>query len=234
MTVDLNCDMGELEDAAIEVALMEHVTSANVACGAHAGDEAMMERTIRLAISRGVQVGAHPGYPDRANFGRIAMDMPASELEASIVAQLEALAAVVQRSGGAIRHVKPHGALYNVAAKDRAVAGTIARAVARWKGDVTLVGLAGSAMLDVWRKHGFHVAAEGFADRAYEPDGTLRPRSLPGALLTDPAEAAEQALRLAGCVDTICIHSDTPQSVAIACEVARRLRDSGVAIKACR
>jgi UPF0271 protein len=180
-----------------------------------------------------VQVGAHPSYPDRANFGRLALTISEADLEASLHEQLERFAAVAARCGAAVRHVKPHGALYNVAVKNRNVAATVGRAVARWNRSVTLVGLAGSPMLDVWREAGFRVAAEGFADRAYEADGTLRSRLQPGALLTDPANAARQALRLIGQVDTICIHGDTPGSVAIAAEVARQLRASGAMIAAC-
>src|SRR5215831_19863558 len=115
MTIDLNCDMGELEDSAHEAALMEHITSANIACGGHAGDENTMERTARLALARGVRIGAHPGYPDRANFGRLEMQMPAEEIARTVREQIERLDVIVQRLGGEIVHVKPHGALYNVA-----------------------------------------------------------------------------------------------------------------------
>ena len=217
MTMDLNCDMGELEDARLEAALMEYVTSANIACGGHAGDEASMERTARLALARGVRIGAHPGYPDRANFGRIAIPMPAAEIERTVRRQIERLDAVVRSLGGRIVHVKPHGALYNVAVRNAEVARAIAGGVAAWDPRVTLFGLAGSAMLDVWREMGLAVAAEAFADRRYEPDGTLRPRQFASALITDPREAARQALRFAreGQVQTICVHGDTPGAVDI-------------------
>jgi UPF0271 protein len=215
--MDLNCDMGELEDARHEAALMEYVTSANIACGGHAGDEASMERTARLAIARGVRIGAHPGYPDRANFGRIAIPMPPAEIERMVRRQIERLDAVVRSLGGRVVHVKPHGALYNVAVRNTEVARAIAGGVAAWDPSVTLFGLAGSAMLDVWRQMGLCVAAEAFADRRYEPDGTLRPRQLADALITDPREAARQALRFAreGNVQTICVHGDTPGAVDI-------------------
>ena len=215
--MDLNCDMGELEDARHEAALMEYVTSANIACGGHAGDEASMERTARLAIARGVRIGAHPGYPDRANFGRIAIRMPAAEIEGTVRRQIERLDAVVRSLGGRIVHVKPHGALYNAAVRNTEVARAIAGGVAAWDPRVTLFGLAGSAMLDVWREMGLAVAAEAFADRRYEPDGTLRPRQFADALITDPREAARQALRFAreGNVQTICVHGDTPGAVDI-------------------
>jgi UPF0271 protein len=215
--MDLNCDLGELEDARHEAALMEYVTSANIACGGHAGDEASMERTARLAMARGVRIGAHPGYPDRASFGRIAIPMAAAEIERMVRRQIERLDAVVRSLGGRIVHVKPHGALYNVAVRNAEVARAIAGGVAAWDPRVTLFGLAGSAMLDVWREMGLAVAAEAFADRRYEPDGTLRPRQFAGALITDPREAARQALRFAreGQVQTICVHGDTPGAVDI-------------------
>jgi UPF0271 protein len=223
--VDINCDMGELEDAALEAELMRHVTSANVACGGHAGDEATMERTIRLAAAHGVRVGAHPGYPDRENFGRVALPIPAADLEESIYGQLLRLEAVAARCSVSLTHVKPHGALYNVAAKDASVAESIARAVGRRSMSLVLVGLAQSICLEAWRSAGFTVAAEGFADRRYEADGTLRPRSQPGALITDVAAAARQAKELARRVDTICVHSDTPGAVGILAAVAAALRE---------
>ena len=222
--IDLNCDMGELADAAHEAALMEHITSANVACGGHAGDEDMMERTVRLALARGVRIGAHPGYPDRENFGRIELPMSPAEIERTVVEQIERLEAVVRRLGGTITHVKPHGALYNVAVKDAGVARAIGAAVARWNPSVPVFGLAGSPMLEVWRKMGLRAVGEAFADRRYEPDGTLRNRKFPDALITDPAAAAAQAVRLAraGGAETICVHGDTPGAAGIlrACRIA--------------
>ncbi|MGP8243587.1 MAG: 5-oxoprolinase subunit PxpA [Bryobacteraceae bacterium] len=229
MRVDLNCDMGELEDAAHEAALMEYVTSANIACGAHAGDQTIMERTVRLAIQRGVRIGAHPGYPDRANFGRLEMPMAPAEIEATVLEQIARLEAIVTRLGGAIEHVKAHGALYNVAVHNREVAEAIGRAVAKWNLQARLFGLAGSPMLDVWRAMGLPVAAEAFADRLYEPDGSLRNRKLPGALITDPQAAARQAVELARAgADTVCVHGDTPGAVGIlkACRTA--LADAGL------
>jgi len=217
MALDLNCDMGELEDAQREAALIEHITSANIACGGHAGDESTMERTARLALARGVRIGAHPGYPDRANFGRVEIPMPAAEIERTVREQIERLDAVVRRLGAAIVHVKPHGALYNVAVRNEEVARAIAHGVAQWNPRVTLFGLAGSPMLDVWRAMGMAVAAEAFADRRYEADGTLRSRRFPDALITDPREAAAQALRFAreGKAQTICVHGDTPGAIEI-------------------
>ena len=167
MTIDLNCDMGELPDAAHEAALMQHITSANIACGGHAGDEATMERTTRLALERGVRIGAHPGYPDRANFGRIEIAMSSEDIEQTVFDQIERLDAVVRRLGGAIVHVKPHGALYNVAVRNAGVARAIGNGVARWNSRVPVFGLAGSPMLDVWREMGLPVAGEAFAVRLY-------------------------------------------------------------------
>ncbi len=217
MKLDLNCDMGELEDAAHEAALMEYITSANIACGGHAGDEGTMERTVLLALGRGVRIGAHPGYPDRENFGRLEIEMSAEAIAETVFQQIARLHAVVARLGGEIVHVKPHGALYNVAVKNGEVARAIANGVARWNPGVTIFGLAGSPMLDVWREMGMKVAGEAFADRRYEPDGTLRSRKFPDALITDPAAAAAQALRFAreGQAETVCVHGDTPGSVAI-------------------
>jgi 5-oxoprolinase (ATP-hydrolysing) subunit A len=222
MTIDLNCDLGELPDAALEEALMAHISSANVACGGHAGDALTMRGTVELARRYGVAVGAHPGYPDRPNFGRLPLALSGEQIAETVYQQIQALAAIA----GHLAHVKPHGALYNVAASNPDVARAIAEGVARFTKDLVLVGLAGSVMLDVWREMGFRVAAEGFADRRYQPDGSLRSRQFPDALITQPDEAAAQALRLArqGQVQTICVHGDTPGSVEIVAAVARALR----------
>jgi UPF0271 protein len=224
--IDLNCDMGELPDDRHEAALMQYITSANIACGAHAGDEATMERTARLAIERGVRIGAHPGYPDPANFGRLEMPLSEEEIAATVHLQILRLEAIVSRLGAAIVHVKPHGALYNVAVRNEGVARAIGEGVARWNRAVPVFGLAGSPMLDVWRSLGLPVAGEAFADRRYEPDGTLRNRKFPDALITDPAAAAAQAVRLAreGRAQTICVHGDTPGAVAILKSVREALQ----------
>jgi len=213
--VDLNCDMGELEDSEHEAALMQYITSANIACGGHAGDEGTMERTTRLALQCGVHIGAHPGYPDRANFGRLEMDLSAAEIASTVCEQIERLDAVVRRMGGQIVHIKPHGALYNVAVRNEEVARAIGAGVAKWNARVPIFGLARSPMLDVWRSMGLAVAGEAFADRRYEPDGTLRSRKFPDALITNPQDAAAQAVRLARTADTICVHGDTPGAVEI-------------------
>ena len=224
LRMDLNCDLGELDDAAHEAALMEYITSANIACGGHAGDEGTMERTARLALARGVRIGAHPSYPDRAHFGRTAMALSAAEIEATVREQIARLDAVVRKLGGQITHVKAHGALYNVAGRDEETARAIGRAVAGWNRAAILFGLLGSPSLEIWREQGLPVAAEAFADRRYEPDGSLRSRQFADALITDPREAAAQAARFArdGKAQTLCVHGDTPGAVEIlkACRTA--------------
>lgn len=228
--MDLNCDMGELPELlATQEELLRYVTSVNIACGGHAGDEALMRATVEQARRAGAAIGAHPGYPDRARFGRLHVDMAPEAIAASVYEQ-------IARLGGDIAHVKPHGALYNDAARDRSIARAIAEGAGRWSRDVVLVGLSGSVMLEVFREAGFRVAREAFADRAYEPDGTLRPRRLPGALIEDPEAAARQAVAIARAdrADTICIHGDTPGAVRIAEAVARALREAGVTVAALR
>lgn len=231
-TIDVNCDMGEIPALVADGTqdlLLAHVTSVNVSCGAHAGDRETIERTIRAAAARRVHVGAHPGYPDRENFGRVALAMSPAQIADSVFAQLIAFEEIASRCGAVVEHVKPHGALYNTAVKERSIAQAIADGVRRWRKSIPVMGLAGSLMLDVFRASGFEALAEAFADRAYEPDGTLRSRQLPGAMIHSPAEAAAQALRLAqsGTVDTICIHSDTRGSVEIAAAVEKTLREAG-------
>jgi 5-oxoprolinase (ATP-hydrolysing) subunit A len=248
-SIDFNCDMGEMPEAiadGTQEALLRSITSANVACGGHAGDERTMRTTIEQAMRAGVFIGAHPGYPDRENFGRLELKMSPDAVASSIYEQVHALAQVAAKCGAKLVHVKPHGALYNQAVKNRELAEAIAQGVAKFSKDLVLMGLAESPMLDVFRDGGFGVAAEAFADRRYEPDGTLRSRKFEDALIRDPAEAAKQALSIAqwGIVtahdgtevkltaQTICIHGDTPGSVQIAAAVARTLRDAGVNLSA--
>lgn len=232
MTIDLNADMGE--GAGADEALMDVVTSANVACGAHAGDEQTMRRTVRAAKAAGVVVGAHPGFPDREHFGRRELTMAPAEIEETVRTQIAALAAVARDEGVALAHVKAHGALYNMAARDIDMAAAIARAIAAVDPALVMVGLPGSALQRAAQAAGLRFAAEGFADRAYEPDGSLVARAKPGALITDPDHAAAGALRLAreGRVRTICIHSDTPGAVDIARAVRRALDAAGVRVAA--
>ena len=244
-TIDLNCDMGEVPEAiadGTQEALMHSITSVSIACGGHAGDEQTMRTTIEQALRWKVAIGAHLGYPDPANFGRVELKMPPKEIAASVFEQVRTLAEIAARRGARVVHVKPHGALYNQAVRNRELAAAIAKGVARWSRDVVLVGLAGSPMLDVFREAGFTVAAEAFADRRYEPDGTLRSRKFEDALIRNPEEAAWQALGIAerGVViasdgsevsvdaQTLCIHGDTPGAPDIAATVARSLREAGV------
>ncbi|MGB7846632.1 MAG: 5-oxoprolinase subunit PxpA [Candidatus Acidiferrum sp.] len=249
--IDLNCDMGEMPEALADgsqEALMQYVSSANIACGGHAGDAKTMRTTIEQARRRAVAVGAHPGYEDRANFGRIELQITPEQISTSVHHQVLALGEIAQQCGAHIGHVKPHGALYNQAARSRGIARAIAEGVRRWKTDVILVGLAGSIMLEEFRAMGFPVAAEAFADRRYERDGSLRSRKFEDALLGDPQQAAEQALRIVqlGSVaaaddssiplqaDTICIHGDTPGAVDIAAAVHRCLEEARITIRALR
>src|SRR5690349_11100965 len=223
MRIDLNCDMGELPEAiadGTQEALLRSITSANVACGGHAGDERTMRTTVEQSMRAGVAVGAHPGYPDRENFGRLELKMSAEAVANSIYEQVRALAEVAAKCGAKLVHVKPHGALYNQAVKNHELSEAIATGVAKYSKDLVLMGLAESPMLEVFREAGFAVAAEAFADRRYEPDGTLRSRKFEDALIRNPEEAAWQALGIAerGVViasngsevpvgaQTICIH----------------------------
>ncbi len=221
---------------------MGSITSANVACGGHAGDTPTMTQTLLAARELNVAVGAHPSFPDRANFGRIAMDIPASEIERSVRDQIMSLAAIAKSLGIRVAHVKPHGALYH-AARSRPVAEAIGLAALTVDPDLVTVGQAGSPTLDYWRAMNLRCAAEAFADRAYELDGTLRSRTLAGAL-HDLSRAAAQALEiarnhrvttangrhLAVHAQTICIHSDTPGAPAIAREVKQRLTTAGFSL----
>jgi UPF0271 protein len=230
-TIDINCDMGEIAEhvtGGLQEAILPHVSSVNIACGGHAGDESTMRATVEQARRLGVAVGAHPGYPDRENFGRFELDLPLEAVSGFVYEQVRALSAHAE-----IVHVKPHGALYNQAARNRELARAIAEGVAQFSRNLVLVGLAGSAMLEVFAECGFEVAAEAFADRTYEPDGTLRSRKHAGALIRDPKAAAAQAVRIAleGAARTICIHGDTPGASAIAEAVNRELRLSGFAIR---
>jgi UPF0271 protein len=246
--IDLNADVGESFGSwqkGDDERLIPLVSSVNIACGAHAGDPATIARTVRLALAHGAAIGAHPGYPDLAGFGRRDLDMAADDLEASLIVQIGAVQAVARSQGATVRHVKPHGALYNRAAHDPGLAATIAASIARLDPDLVLVGLAGSALLDAGRSAGLAVRAEGFADRSYEPDGSLRDRRLSGAIL-GPAAAAAQAVSIARDrsvatadggrlpieADTICIHGDGPDAVATAMAVRAALAAAGVDIRA--
>ena len=249
LRIDLNCDMGEIAEAmtdGTQEALMRSLTSVNIACGGHAGDERMMRATVEQAMRHGLAIGAHPGYADRENFGRLELHLTAAEVAEAVYEQVGTLAEFAADCGTRVTHVKPHGALYNQAARDSVLAGAIARGVARWNTEVVMVGLAGSVMLGVFREAGFAVAAEAFADRRYEADGSLRSRKFADALIRDPQEAGRQAVRIVerstviACdgvevsvaAQTLCIHGDTPGAAEIAATVARALRDAGVKLGA--
>ena len=247
MRIDLNADVGESFGAwrmGADEAIVPLVSSVNVACGFHAGDPLVIERTVALARRAGAGIGAHPGYPDLAGFGRRDLDMAPDELEAAVLYQLAAVAGFARAAGSELSHVKPHGALYNRAARDASVARPVARAVRRFSAELILVGLAGSQLLDAGRAEGLSVAGEAFADRAYESDGSLRSRRLPGAVLADPDAAARQALRIVreGRVssfhgtevevraETLCIHGDTPGAARYARAIRDCLEEAGVRI----
>lgn len=248
MFCDLNSDLGESFGAyrmGDDAAIMPYITSANIACGFHAGDPLVMDATIRLAVAHGVRVGAHPGYPDLQGFGRRNLYLTVEEAEAMTLYQVAALAGFARAHGVELTHVKPHGALYNQAAKERPLAEAIARGVARFSNALILIGLAGSALLAAGEDGGLRVAAEGFPDRAYEPDGSLRSRRLPGALLHDPAEVAAHAVQLVQqgiaitsgsqphrlTVDTLCLHGDSPGAAANARAVRAALEAAGVTVQ---
>lgn len=245
--IDLNADCGEAatpERLAIEDAVIGFVTSVNIACGGHAGDEGSMCYAVRAAARHGVAIGAHPSFPDRVNFGRTCMDLGAAELCATIREQIAAIDAVARSEGVSIAHCKPHGALYHAASADESIARAIYRACADLDPALRLVGQAGSRAVAWWRAWGAAVSEEAFVDRVYEPDGSLRSRALQGSLIIDPDAAAEQAnlivmaesvrcrsgtvLRLVA--NTLCVHADTPNAAAVAGRVVGSLLAAGVTL----
>ena len=241
LSIDLNADVGEGMD---DAALMPFVTSANVACGLHAGDATVMDGTVSLALANGVRVGAHPGYPDRQHFGRLPVEMPADEVENLVLYQVAALDGFVRSRGGTLTHVKPHGALYHCGAEFPDVARAIAEGVRRFRPSLVLVGAAASMLIEAGRDAGLAVAEEAFADRRYLPDGSTVPRGDARALITDPDEAAEQSIllardrvaiaadgtRVAVRADTLCLHGDTPGAEKIARRIHERFRAEGIRI----
>lgn len=244
--VDLNCDMGESFGAwhiGNDAAVLPHVTSINVACGFHGGDPSVMRATVHAAAAHRVAIGAHPGLPDLNGFGRRELAVSAQEVYDMVVYQVGALQAIAGTAGVTIKHVKPHGALYNMAAVRRDLADAIARAVQDVDVMLVLVGLSGSALIDAGRVLGLHTASEVFADRNYRADGTLVPRTAPNALITDVDAAAARALRMvtdhrvtaidgsdiAVKADTICIHGDAPNATQFAQRIRSVLRTAGVA-----
>lgn len=248
MIIDLNCDLGESfgrYELGEDEAVMASITSVNIACGMHAGDPLVIERTLRLALSRGLAIGAHPGYPDLQGFGRREMALTPGEVEAYVVYQIGAVWGFARAAGVDLAHVKPHGALYNQAAKDIFIADAIARGVKRFSPSLILVGLAGSVLVQAGKEHGLRVANEGFPDRAYLPDGSLRPRSQPGALLSSENDVCDHAVSLARdgihvdmhgekhriSVDTLCIHGDHPGAARRAAAVRAALEDSSINVR---
>jgi UPF0271 protein len=248
-TIDLNSDLGESFgrwSLGTDADVLQSVTSANVACGFHAGDPAVMRETVRAAKRAGVALGAHPGLPDLVGFGRRNMAVSPREVEDLVLYQVGALAAIAAAEGVRLQHVKPHGALYNMAVRDGALADAIARAVASFDRSLILFGLPGTELLRAGTSAGLRVAAEGFADRACEPDGSLTPRSRPGAVIHDPAEVVRRAVRMARegivtatdgrdipmRVDTICTHGDTPGSHELVRHIRSGLERAGVAVRA--
>ena len=243
LMVDLNCDMGEgfgRYTLGADADLLNWVTSANIACGFHAGDPLVMQGVVERALEKGVAIGAHPGLPDLQGFGRREMSLTPEEAEAFLLYQLGALWGVARAAGGDLTHVKPHGALYNQAARDPSIARAIARAVVRFRQPLILVGLAGSELTRAGLEMGLPVANEGFPDRGYREDGSLKPRREPGAVLESVEAVCKQALALVQQgvkvggkwirVDTLCIHGDHPQAVTFAQAVRQALESEGVRV----
>ncbi len=248
-TIDLNCDMGEgfgawkMGDDAL---LLDYVTSANIACGFHAGDPGTIHRTVKLALDKGVAVGAHPSLPDLQGFGRRRMNVSAAEVYDMVLYQIGALAGFTTACGGKLAHVKPHGALYNMAAKDGKLAQAIARAVRDFDAGLVLFGLAGSELIHAGAQAGLKIANEVFADRSYQADGSLTPRAQPDAIIHDVDAAITRVRRMVdeGRVrsqqggdipvqpDTLCIHGDEPNAVEFAKRIRQALDADGVRVAA--
>src|SRR6202162_6360641 len=243
MPVDLNADVGEGMDDSV---LLPYLTSANVACGLHAGNPGVMDATVGEGLARGGRGGAHTRYPDRENFGRVRMEMSSEAIEGLVLYQIAALEGFVRSRGGRLSHVKPHGALYHAGAPSRGVGRAVAAGVLRAGADLVVIGQPGSRLLAAAREAGLPVAAEAFADRRYRADGTLVARGEPGALLTDPEKAAEQALHLArdrfvlaqdgsrveGEAATIWLQRAPPGVPEIARRIRERFRREGIAVSA--
>jgi UPF0271 protein len=251
MRIDLNSDLGESFGPwpmGQDEVLMASITSANVACGFHAGDPSVMRRTIALARQHGVAVGAHPGFPDLVGFGRRELQATPGEVEDLVLYQLAALAGMAAAEGIRLQHVKAHGALYHMAVRDRDLADAIARAVKSFDASLILLGLPDSALLRAGAAHGLPVAAEAFADRAYEPDGALASRRKPGSVIHDTSAVVARAVRMVRArevvatdgstitlrADTLCLHGDTPGSGELAREIRAALEAAGASIRPLR
>jgi len=248
LAIDLNCDMGESFGAwrlGRDEEIMGYVTSVNIACGYHAGDPGTMRRTVQLAMRSGAAIGAHPGLPDLQGFGRREMAISPQEAHDLVLYQIGALQAFVRAEGGRLQHVKPHGALYNMAARDQALASAIAEAVCRADPELILFGLSGSALIEAGQRVGLRTASEVFADRTYQADGSLTPRHRPDALVADAAAAVEQAVRMARTgkvattqgqeitieAHTICIHGDGPHALEYAMRIHEALLAAGIRLQ---
>lgn len=251
MQIDLNCDMGESFGAytlGMDEAIIASISSANIACGFHAGDPQVMSHTVKLAVERGVAVGAHPGFPDLMGFGRRNMECKEAEIEAYLIYQIGALQAFCKAHGARLCHVKPHGALYNMAVGNEPMVRSIARAIASVDSSLFMVTLAGAKadrMAAIAAESGVTCRFEAFPDRAYTPDGALVSRRLPGAVIHDPEIAAERAVRMAidGVVaasdgtlvplevHTLCVHGDNPNGVALAANIRHSLEVAGVDVR---
>lgn len=244
MEVDLNADLGE--GCGNDEALLDLVSSANIACGWHAGGPGIMRQSVRWAVRKGVAIGAHPSFNDPDNFGRAEMALPPGDVYAGVLYQVGALAAIVRAEGGRIAHVKPHGALYNMAARDSTLADAIVAAVRDFDPSVAVFGLANGRLIDAARRAGLQAIEEVFADRGYRADGSLVPRQEPGALLDDEDEVLERTLTMirdkrvksvdgqwiALNTQTICLHGDGPHALAFARRIRARLADEGIAVRA--
>ena len=251
LKVDLNCDLGEsfgVYRLGRDEEILAHVTSVNIACGFHAGDPSVMRKTVREALKAGAAIGAHPGLPDMAGFGRRNMDVSPTEACDMVTYQIGALDAFIRQEGGTLHHVKPHGALYNMASAQRPLADAIVKAVQQFDRNLILYGLAGSELIRAGKAAGLQTAEEVFADRTYQDDGTLTPRRMPGAVISDPGQAVDQVLRMVreGKVmtlsggglpiqaDTVCIHGDGDFAVSFASELRTRLQHEEVTIEPIR
>jgi len=249
MRIDINSDVGESFGAYTighDAGLMTAITSANVAAGFHGGDPSVLRATIRIAIAGGVAVGAHPGFPDLVGFGRREINATPKEVEDLVLYQVSAVAGVARAEGVSLQHVKPHGALFNMAVRNRELADAIARGIAAFDANLILFGLPGSEILAAGRAAGLRVAAEVFADRAYEPDGSLASRRKPGSVIHDPDAVVARAVRMVkdrsvvaidGSIvrldaDTICVHGDTPGSDVLATKIRSGFEAAGVTVKA--
>jgi UPF0271 protein len=248
-SIDLNCDMGEAfgnYPMPNDDILLDHITSANIACGFHAGDPEVMQHTVAMAIKKGVAIGAHPGLPDLQGFGRREMKITANEAYQMTIYQIGALYGFVKAAGGKLHHVKAHGALYNMAAKDAALAKAIVQAVHDFDSTLILYGLAGSEMIEAAKKIGIITASEVFADRTYQDDGSLTPRSQSNALITDEQQSIAQVLQMVKHqqvqsvsnkniplkAETLCLHGDGSHAVEFAQIINERLKAEGITIKA--